>query len=82
MNVFITSGSASVQFLCRCLSLLAVALIVVSSYASFLIQSITFIMVGDAVVEWGMMQPSQTDFGEKDEDTWCSRPLKLIRTLC
>jgi len=24
-----------------------------------------------------MMQPSQTDFGEKDEDTWCSRPLKI-----
>jgi len=23
------------------------------------------------------MQPSQTDFGEKDEDTWCSRPLKI-----
>ena len=23
------------------------------------------------------MQPSQTDFGEKDDDTWSSRPLKI-----
>ena len=45
MNVFTLSGSAKRQFFCRCLSRLAVALIVVSSYAFFFIQSIVFMIV-------------------------------------
>jgi len=49
MNVFIISGFANWQFFCRCLSRLAVALIVVSSYASLFIHSIVFMMVGDDV---------------------------------
>jgi len=50
MNVFMFSGSARRLFFCRCFNRLTVALIVVSSYAFFFIQSITFIMVGDGVV--------------------------------
>lgn len=50
MNVFMLSGSARRLLFCRCLSRLAVALIVVSSYAFFFIQSITFMIVGDGVL--------------------------------
>jgi len=50
MNVLIVSGSASVQYLCKCFRFLATLLIVVSSYASFFIQSIVFIIEGDVVV--------------------------------
>lgn len=49
MNVFTLSGSAMKQFLCKCLSRFAVALIVDSSYAFLFIQSIVFMMVGDDV---------------------------------
>ncbi len=49
MYVLTASGSVRSVCLAKCLSRLAVPLIVVSSYASLFIQSITFIMLGDAV---------------------------------
>ena len=48
-NVLTASGSVKSVCLAKCLSRFAVPLIVVSSYASFFIQSITFIMLGDVV---------------------------------
>lgn len=48
-KILMFSGSARVQLRCKYFRRFAVALIVVSSYAFFFIQSIVFMTVGDDV---------------------------------